>query len=45
MLITAVCKNKVNKGIEVGLAVCENDVSAMAEEQTVYLNKPFVIPA
>lgn len=36
---------KYTKEIEVGLAVCENDVRAMAEEQAVYLNKPCVIPA
>lgn len=28
-----VFKNKVKKGLEVGVAVCETDVSAMAEEQ------------
>lgn len=35
-----VFKNKVKMGLEVGVAVCENDVSCMTEEQTVCLNKP-----
>lgn len=35
-----VFKNKVKMGLEVGVAVGENDVSCMTEEQAVCLNKP-----
>lgn len=35
-----VFKNKVWMALEVGVAVCEKDVSGMTEEQAVCLNKP-----
>ena len=35
-----VFENDVRMDLEVGVAVCENDVSSVTEEQAVCLNKP-----